>query len=277
MINNKDPQLQLRNPRLSLFLAAGITLVLPTLALLFLEYPGLIYKLVTGLLIDILVSFCLMLLASLFLRFPPSAWWMTILHFILLSVIGAFLVGAGFLGVMIAPEQGWKALPAPPERASRFLSDSKLSIFGSTMYIQSISGKSFAFECVTYQGCDWSEAGSTASTSNAMDALEACPPSIKPAPLLTPPLLVKPVDILQSRSCGPDFDIQNKYVLLGDGRILMSSRFWSVNEVIFGLPTFVVSGLLGGIATSITTLVIRGRKKRLQAAGDVLSDATESQ
>ena len=238
-----------------------LTLIGTALVLLFM-YGNILHAISMGLICALTVGLILFLEALFFNRFSPSAWLITLGQFIFLPVTGLFLTGLAFWPVSLAPQSSYTEIESTPEIAINFVQSSQQNIFGSKIAVQTTSGKTYVYECVTYEGCSWTQSTLPTSQpdSNNSFVLGDCPSEVEPIAFIPPLAPFGIIDNLSIRSCGPDSEIQSRYVLLKDGKIFRWGRYWSVYEPIVGIPAFGLIGVITGISTAITTFISRRRK-----------------
>ena len=234
----------------TLFLSAGLPIGVLTSIILLLLNGNPIFSLLFGFAGFLVMGFVLFVLTLLFVGVPRSKWVVTVIQFIFLPII-SILYGIAFLAVQYIPQGQWQEIEPPPERAVRFVESSNPSVFGSTINIETSSGKIYSYDCVTYEECTWSEGFKTIQE----DTYEKCrqQTNLPKSPI---PLFLA-LDTYRAAGCGPDYMIVVEYLLRDDGQIYMWSSFSSAYSTLLGLFLFAVIGFLAGFSSSITTLLLR--------------------
>lgn len=243
-----------------------ITSTLPTLIgtalLLFFLYSDILKAVSVGLVCALAVGLILFLEALFFSRFSPAAWGISIVQFIILPITGLLFTGFAFWPAALAPQGAYTQLEPPPETPIKFVHGSTQNIFGSKIYVQTASGQTYFYDCITYQGCTWVQEipSNSQHESNTSVDPDYCPPYMKEVPFVPPIPPMGGTDRIFIRSCGPDFEIQARYILLKNGKIYGWSRYWNPLEAVLGIPVFGLFGLISGLSTAIATL---SRRKKV--------------
>lgn len=247
-----------------------ITSTLPTLIgtalFLIFFYSDIVNGFGVGLVCTLVVGLILLLEALFFSRFSPAAWGITIIQFITLPITGLLITGFAFWPATFAPYGAYTQLEPPPETPTNFVHGSTQNIFGGRIFVQTASGQIYFYDCITYQGCTWEQETPSNSQpdSDASNYLNYCPPNLEVIPLVPPISPVGVKDRIFIRSCGPDYEIQARYILLKNGKIYGWSRYWNPMDVLLGIPVFGLIGFISGLSTAIATL--SRRKKALHPA-----------
>lgn len=249
----------------TLIITSTIPTLIGTALLLFFMYSDIVKAVSVGLACALTVGLILFLGALFFTRFSPTSWGITIVQFIVLPFIGLFLAGLAFIPAALAPQGVYIQLEPPPEIPTHFVQDSQLNIFGSKIYIQTASGQTYLYDCITYQGCSWTQEIPPNEPPDTYSKLnqDYCHPDRKIIPFVPPIPPMGVVDTLFIRHCGPDFEIHARYLLLKNGKLYYWYRFWNPLELILGIPVFGLLGFISGVSTAIATSIRRKKAAHL--------------
>lgn len=240
----------------TLLITSTLPILIGTTLLLFFLYSDVIKAVGVGLVCALAVGLILFLEALFFSRFSPAAWGITIVQFIILPITGLLFTGFAFWPAALAPQGAYIQLEPPPETPINFVQGSTQNIFGSKIYVQAASGQTYLYDCVTYQGCTWVQETTSSSQPDSHTSFDSdyCRPDLKTIPFVPPISPMGVIDRIFIRSCGPDFEIHARYILLKDGKIYGWTRYWNPLEAVLGIPVFGLLGMISGLSTAIATL-----------------------
>jgi hypothetical protein len=238
----------------ALFFAAGIPTFIGTGLFEFVRFYDVAATVLVAMLGSILVSFCVFLISIGFTQFHRKIWWVTILHFLLLPVTGIIITGSYYFLAQFAPIGQWTEVITPPEQIDHFLPSADPTIFGFSLFVMSKSGMTYAYDCVTYEGCTWNQ---REYILNEQDSYQHSKTVLANRLIPIPPGRI--VESQHKIGRGPDFETGVMYIRLADGRIYYWTQFWSVYDTLFLLFGFSLTGLVAGIFTSISVLNLRPR------------------
>lgn len=263
MINNVKKHMawisQIIRRDLAVFLTPMLIILILTPFYL-LQSDNSVYAILVAVASGIILSSILGFTAHFFLRYGPSERGLTLVHFIFLPILGIILMCAGVIFVLNVPQGKWHTLPPPPERAIKIL-PSDATWYSVNISIRSVSGREFTIVCKGYQkDCEWSEIqpGSSLTISQEDDS---CDLDLLSGFKKSPPIFERIIDIYQKCFRGVESSAYMKVVILEGGSIQLWTYFEGV-DTLFNVAAFAFIGFIAGLATSITTIVLRVRRKK---------------
>lgn len=239
----------------TLLLASGIPTFIGIGFFEFMTYKDFDVAVLVALLGALLVGFFLFLISNGFAHPDRKVWWITVLHFLLIPVAGVIITVAYYFLARYAPVGRWKEIAVPPEQITHFLPSADPTIFGSSLFVQGVSGNTYSYDCVTYEGCNWvqkeyqpdNQDSDTDTKSLLKNRLIPIPPG-------------RIVESQYNIGKGPDFETGIMYIRLADGRLFFLTQFSNAYMILFILFGFSLTGLITGISTSIAVFILRPKR-----------------
>lgn len=213
--------------------------------------------LLIGLIAICLEGICLALIGLWFARFNPNRRWITTIHFLVMPLVGIVLAAltSSIAGSLIVGN--WQELKPSPDPAVTFIKAEHVSLVGDNLFINTISGATYAYECVIEERCEWVQKEFAPTDYQGFPCDFATEELVAPA---SPGIVV---DSLQSAICGVDGREITKFILLDDGRMYYWTKRSSFNTDVSRFMGFMFFGLVSGLAASFITMMMR--KKRMSS------------
>jgi hypothetical protein len=242
----------------AIYLTPFLSLILCTFLLLLCSPDRSIYATPALVALCVVVSIALGITTRFFLKYGPYECGMTLLLFFLTSIIGAILMGRGFLFVVAAPQGKWDTLPSLPEKAEKLLPSSRVGFHWVSVFIKSQTETEFQYNCSNDSVCAWEEIEPKSSALDFQNDNLWCLKDQKN--IKTPPVFDRVSQTIFACGGEAEWVAHMKVDLLDDGRILL----WYDDNLgfdnIYNILLFALFGVLAAFSTSIAALVLRFKR-----------------